>query len=624
MGNTFMDYPTVESRRLFRYRVTAAATERFRMGSDIGGIMHFCSLTNCGTTGDDWLPDITTPEFPAEFIQYMPDAFSPLMVSINTGFTPRAPGSGESIEVVLVNDSYQPWTGPVRLAVQEKGLLLSEQSQTASVAALSKTAVNFTVTYPAYGPVRICRLEASLGLNGTRVRSVRDFALGAAKPVMPEDICDCGPDSTPPGAVSNVRVTGTASQAVSLAWDPASDPESQIAQYDVYRNDSLYAFVPGTVFVDTDVTERSSYAYQVAAVNQGCREGARSAVVNAVTPDDTIPPSIVSAVSVWNTGIIVRFNEAVEQGSAETMTNYALSDNASVVSAGLDPDDPAQVFLGTSAMTSGVSYVLTVSDILDRAISPNQVPAGSQAGFTVSCPQVNWAAGKPVTATSSAAQNPAIYAVDGDINTRWSSEFSDSQSLTVDLGAPPVYIEKVIIHWERAYAQEYFLQVDDGTGWTDVRHETSCQGGADTTVVNQMARWIRMDGIKRATAWGYSIWEFEVFPSCAGASPVRQAWRTESTLPGSFELSCAGPNPMAQSGPVIYYGLPVDSKVLLRVYDISGRLVKTLVNGSEKGGYHTVLFDGQADGRGALSNGVYFCHMRAGGSEKVIGFQLIR
>jgi hypothetical protein len=58
---------------------------------------------------------------------------------------------------------------------------------------------------------------------------------------------------------------------------------------------------------------------------------------------------------------------------------------------------------------------------------------------------------------------------------------------------------------------------------------------------------------------------------------------------------------------MIKYDLPVDSKVTLRLYDILGREVQTLVNEYISAGYHEVVLN-----LNNLSTGVYFYRIEAG------------
>ncbi len=127
------------------------------------------------------------------------------------------------------------------------------------------------------------------------------------------------------------------------------------------------------------------------------------------------------------------------------------------------------------------------------------------------------AKGKPVTASSSVTVGgehyPAAAAVDGDGATRWSSEFSDPQWIAVDLGSA-AKISRVELAWEAACGKAYAIQVSpDGNAWKDVFATQSGQGGVETIRFTPVeARWVRMYGTKRATPFGYSLWEFKVFP----------------------------------------------------------------------------------------------------------------
>jgi hypothetical protein len=86
-------------------------------------------------------------------------------------------------------------------------------------------------------------------------------------------------------------------------------------------------------------------------------------------------------------------------------------------------------------------------------------------------------------------------------------------------------------------------------------------------------------------------------------------YQTDATVPPlaaySLELSQNVPNPFG-ARTTIRYMVPRDQRVALRVYNVSGRLVRTLVDGVAPAGPNRVDWDG-CDGRGkALSSGIYF------------------
>ena len=126
--------------------------------------------------------------------------------------------------------------------------------------------------------------------------------------------------------------------------------------------------------------------------------------------------------------------------------------------------------------------------------------------------------GKPATASSTEnpANNPASAAVDGDAGTRWSSAFSDPQWLEVDLGQTST-ITQVVLSWEAAYATAFQIQTsNDGTTWSSIYTTTTGAGGTQTLAVTGVGRYVRMYGTARATGYGYSLWEFQVYGEAGG------------------------------------------------------------------------------------------------------------
>ena len=72
------------------------------------------------------------------------------------------------------------------------------------------------------------------------------------------------------------------------------------------------------------------------------------------------------------------------------------------------------------------------------------------------------------------------------------------------------------------------------------------------------------------------------------------------------------PNPF-NPATVINFTLPVDGPVALSVYDVTGRLVRTLVRDELAGGVHAVRWDGRGDSGAQISSGMYFYKLEAGG-----------
>ncbi|MBN2379142.1 T9SS type A sorting domain-containing protein [candidate division WOR-3 bacterium] len=77
-----------------------------------------------------------------------------------------------------------------------------------------------------------------------------------------------------------------------------------------------------------------------------------------------------------------------------------------------------------------------------------------------------------------------------------------------------------------------------------------------------------------------------------------------------FALEAIKPNPFMGSAR-ISFALPHSTSVSLKVYDISGKLVATLVNGAEKPGRHTVTWNGTDDAGRSVAQGIYLVRMDA-------------
>ncbi len=126
----------------------------------------------------------------------------------------------------------------------------------------------------------------------------------------------------------------------------------------------------------------------------------------------------------------------------------------------------------------------------------------------------NLALGRSATASSTQTLTSytAAKAVDGDPTTRWSSKSGDNEWLSVDLGSAQS-VGRVILNWEAAYGKAYHIDVStDGGTWTTVWSTAAGDGGTDNdTFPAVSARHVRVVGTGRATGYGYSLWEMEVY-----------------------------------------------------------------------------------------------------------------
>ena len=100
---------------------------------------------------------------------------------------------------------------------------------------------------------------------------------------------------------------------------------------------------------------------------------------------------------------------------------------------------------------------------------------------------------------------------------------------------------------------------------------------------------------------------YDIYASQIGQSGVTEV-QSAAAAPTGFTLSQNYPNPFNPST-MISYQLPVNSLVTLRVYDLLGKEVATLVNAEMKAGTYTVPFT--AAGGSTIASGVYFYRLAA-------------
>ncbi len=147
---------------------------------------------------------------------------------------------------------------------------------------------------------------------------------------------------------------------------------------------------------------------------------------------------------------------------------------------------------------------------------------------------------------------------------------------------------------------EYIALVDtDGVTVID-----SLSFGAQTTDIS----WGRQpDG---AASWA-------AMAPTPGAANLLTAVATEPLRPLNFELS-AYPNPF-NPGATIRYTLPSVADISIKVYDVLGKEVKTLVTGEMTAGTHSFWFDASACG-----SGVYFCRLTGGNFAKTVKLVVVK
>jgi thermitase len=142
----------------------------------------------------------------------------------------------------------------------------------------------------------------------------------------------------------------------------------------------------------------------------------------------------------------------------------------------------------------------------------------------------------------------------------------------------------------------------------------------DTTYIDMDVPWAPSIGEENPIHYyvtaSYSSLESDssnnVSANCAFClEPPKSHLSIEKEKPASYALLPNYPNPFNPTTS-IKYELPKTAKVTLKIYDVLGREVRTLVNEEQKAGYHHVVWDSRNDNGMTVSTGIYTYRFIAG------------
>lgn len=263
--------------------------------------------------------------------------------------------------------------------------------------------------------------------------------------------------------------------------------------------------------------------------------------------------------------------------SGSSITSYVWKENNVQIATGVKP----QVFLSLGLHT----ITLTVTDANNKTATDEVV---------IHVKRPNLALNKAVTVSSTEANlgNIASNATDGKADTRWSSLYADPQWIKIDLGAPYI-LDNFSLLWEVAFAKSYVVEVSmDNINWSQVMQTTTGDGGIDDIAITPTsAQYVRLTATVRATTFGNSLFEFEVYGSDMVTSIDIEA--------GNHQAFHAYPNPFTDR---IHLDLPANTETELS--DVNGMLLY-------KGAGNSIETN-------ALSKGIYLLKIKQVGGTKVV------
>jgi PKD repeat protein len=200
-------------------------------------------------------------------------------------------------------------------------------------------------------------------------------------------------------------------------------------------------------------------------------------------------------------------------------------------------------------------------------------------------------------------------AVDDEINSHWSSIVSkNDQWLKVELDT--VYeVGKVIVDWESPFAESYEIQTSpDGENWDTVACNCEGDGENDTLLfTGTQARYLKLVILNWGKTKRYTITEFKIYQSdgneyesdCDFCRAKNPTGITNAILTRVVPVSVY-PNPMNRNV-TFSFDLHENSKVQVKLYDLTGRKITDIFQGNLPAGEQSVTWD-----RKELKGGIYY------------------
>jgi hypothetical protein len=196
-----------------------------------------------------------------------------------------------------------------------------------------------------------------------------------------------------------------------------------------------------------------------------------------------------------------------------------------------------------------------------------------------------------------------------DSGTNWSTD-TRLTNASGDSWYPSVSVSNLFVHtvWmenrDGNFEIYYKRSTDSGTSWE-----------ADTRLTsNDYFSWY--PSVASSGSGVHVVWQdiragnWEIYYKRNPTGNVTGIENTNSELPTAFMLEQNYPNPFNPSS-IIGYRLSINSMVTLKVYDLIGREVVTLVNEEKQAGSYETEFQ-SAVGNHQLASGIYYYQLRAG------------
>ncbi len=398
-----------------------------------------------------------------------------------------------------------------------------------------------------------------------------------------------------------------------LAWVDSANNEVGFAVERKLSTDTAFVEVSivnanVSTFIDTGLVAETRYFYRVRGFNTGGYSPYSNEANNLTLGAPPVAPGELSATSGGSTKINLLWQDFSSNESGFKIERKLLSDTVYTEIASVGADITSY---SDNQVSKETAYLYRV-----RAFNEGGISTYTNEATATPSNDINLAVGKPAVASSADIVGTAGRVVDGNLATFWRSDTVTATKpqvwLRVELSpTAQIVVDRVVIRWQQNYfATAFEIQTsDNGLHWTTIYATEAGKAGAQEIFFAQTpARFVRLY-MKRNNKANYRVTEFEVYSGLAKAGHTSSA--DEASIPTTVTLQPNYPNPF-NPATTISFGLPEGRRVTLKVINVAGQEVATLVDGYRERGMHRVSFNGRK-----LPSGAYFAVLQAGDVRQV-------
>ncbi|MFC1683555.1 T9SS type A sorting domain-containing protein, partial [Candidatus Zixiibacteriota bacterium] len=154
----------------------------------------------------------------------------------------------------------------------------------------------------------------------------------------------------------------------------------------------------------------------------------------------------------------------------------------------------------------------------------------------------------------------------------------------------------------------FYLMRSDGGDWARVNENLI--PGHGTSETRHEYRYVDK-GLANGVTYSYKVVDVDLAGTQSAHGPITVTPMASAGVPTDYALSQNYPNPF-NANTTISYAIPQDSHVSVKIYNIVGEEVRTLVDSHQSASTYQVTWDSKDATGKSVSSGVYFCTLSAG------------